>query len=105
MRSWYRRLTFFAPPLTTTLPRVTWPSPPSATLAPRRTERMVVPWNDSMKEDALSGERKRDFQGYLQRVRHTMHWPPPRIRTTLTLPWWEGAKWTLSWQMRSAWNR
>src|SRR2546422_8088603 len=48
MRSWYRRLTFFAPPLTTTLPRVTWPSPPSATLEPRRTERMVVPWKDSM---------------------------------------------------------
>src|SRR5712691_12768784 len=81
MRSWYRRLTFFAPPLTTTLPRVTWPSPPSATLEPRRTERMVVPWKDSMKEDALSGERKRDFQDYLQRARHTMHWLSPRIRT------------------------
>src|SRR5438105_5564997 len=29
--------------LTTTLPSVTWPSPPSATLAPRRTDNMVVP--------------------------------------------------------------
>src|SRR6185436_7374286 len=29
----------------TMLPRVTWPSPPMATFAPRRTERMVVPWN------------------------------------------------------------
>src|SRR6266480_1786801 len=85
MRSWYRRLTFFAPPLTTTLPRVTWPSPPSATIEPRRTERMVVPWNDSMKEDALSGERKRDFQAYLQRVRHTMHRPSPRIYASGTV--------------------
>src|SRR5712664_53443 len=81
MRSWYKRLTFLAPPLMTTLPRVTWPSPPSATLESRRTERMVVPWNDSMKEDALFGERKRDFQDYLQRARHTMHRPSPRIRT------------------------
>src|SRR5690349_6010300 len=32
----------------TTLPSVTWPSPPSATLAPRRTERMVVPCRASM---------------------------------------------------------
>src|SRR3954470_24840711 len=48
MRSWYRRRIFFAPPFTTTLPSVTWPSPPSATLAPRRTERIVVPWNCSI---------------------------------------------------------
>src|SRR2546423_12772897 len=27
------------------LPRVTWPSPPMATWVPRRTDRMVVPWN------------------------------------------------------------
>ena len=30
---------------TTMLPSVTWPSPPMATRSPRRTERMVVPWN------------------------------------------------------------
>src|SRR5439155_8251557 len=41
------RRTFFAPPLTTTWPSVTCPSPPSATLEPRRTERMVVPWNSA----------------------------------------------------------
>ena len=29
--------------LTTMLPSVTWPSPPRATLLPRRTDRMVVP--------------------------------------------------------------
>src|SRR6266850_2103610 len=34
----------------TTCPSVTWPSPPSATLEPRRTERMVVPWNCSIVE-------------------------------------------------------
>src|SRR5919198_1754701 len=45
--SWCRRRTFFAPALTTTLPSVTCPSPPSATLAPRRTERLVVPWNSA----------------------------------------------------------
>src|SRR5687768_7463592 len=27
------------------LPSVTWPSPPMATRSPRRTDRMVVPWN------------------------------------------------------------
>src|SRR3954465_1426877 len=43
-----RRRTFFAPPLTTTLPSVTCPSPPSATWPSRRTERMVVPWNSCM---------------------------------------------------------
>src|SRR4249920_3530963 len=31
-----------------TLPSVTCPSPPSATLPSRRTERMVVPWNSCM---------------------------------------------------------
>src|SRR5512140_2477976 len=45
MRSWYRRRTLRAVALTTMLPRVTWPSPPMATRSPRRTERMVVPWN------------------------------------------------------------
>src|SRR5438552_386014 len=57
-----RRLTFFAPPLTTTLPRVTWPSPPSATLAPRRTERMVVPWKDSMRERTYLGNETGIFK-------------------------------------------
>ena len=35
--------TFVAPPFMTMLPSVTWPSPPSATLPPRRTETIVVP--------------------------------------------------------------
>ena len=48
MRSWYRRRTLRAPPFKTTLPSVTCPSPPSATLAPRRTERIVVPCSCSM---------------------------------------------------------
>ena len=37
------RRTLRAVAFTTTLPSVTWPSPPSATLLPRRTERIVVP--------------------------------------------------------------
>ena len=36
--------TFFAPPLTTVLPSVTWPSPATTTCEPRRTERIVVEW-------------------------------------------------------------
>src|SRR6185295_14086535 len=48
MRSWYRRRTLRAPPFNTTFPSVTWPSPPSATRAPRRTERIVVPCSCSM---------------------------------------------------------
>jgi hypothetical protein len=39
------RRTLRAEALTTMLPSVTWPSPPMATRSPRRTERMVVPWN------------------------------------------------------------
>jgi hypothetical protein len=34
--------------LTTMLPSVTWPSPPSATCSPRRALTMVVPWNCSI---------------------------------------------------------
>src|SRR5258706_8796237 len=39
------RRTLRADALITTLPKVTCPSPPMATEAPRRTQRMVVPWN------------------------------------------------------------
>jgi hypothetical protein len=38
-----QRRTLRALALTTTLPSVTWPSPPSATRVPRRTDSMVVP--------------------------------------------------------------
>src|SRR5437867_7517541 len=48
------RRTLRADALITTLPKVTWPSPPMATEAPRRTERMVVPWN-SGKEGFMRG--------------------------------------------------
>src|SRR3954463_15640494 len=61
------RRTFFAPPLTTTWPSVTCPSPPSATLAPRRTERMVVPWNCSMGSRVgmrLAGDPRPETQEY-----------------------------------------
>src|SRR5205823_3594875 len=68
------RRTFFAPPLTTTWPSVTWPSPPSATLAPRRTERMVVPWNCSMGNcldgDATAGCQQQDYE---PQRRHATH--------------------------------
>src|SRR5512139_2738363 len=47
--SWYRRRTLRAVDLMTMLPSVTWPSPPRATSAPRRTERMVVPRYCSMR--------------------------------------------------------
>src|SRR5574340_39241 len=47
--SWYRRRTLRAVALITILPSVTWPSPPSATSPPRRTERMVVPRYCSMR--------------------------------------------------------
>src|SRR5947209_10948866 len=50
IRSLYRRRTLRALAFTTTLPRVTWPSPPSATLPSRRADMMVVPWNCSMSE-------------------------------------------------------
>src|SRR5690606_17524117 len=40
--------TLRAEALMTMLPRVTWPSPPSATRLPRRTDRMVVPRYCSM---------------------------------------------------------
>src|SRR5438046_247865 len=76
MRSWYRRLTFFAPPLTTTLPSVTWPSPPSATLAPRRTERMVVPWKDSMREKPIWGMKP----GYSRLLANRTPYNPGRFR-------------------------
>src|SRR5258706_16222726 len=39
------RRTFRADALMTMFPSVTCPSPPMATRSPRRTERMVVPWN------------------------------------------------------------
>src|SRR6185503_4370578 len=57
MRSWNRRRTFLAPTLTTIWPSVTWPSPPSATDAPRRTDRIVVPCRVSMgcSKDGASG--------------------------------------------------
>src|SRR5438876_8220018 len=48
------RRTLRADALITTLPKVTWPSPPMATEGPRRTERMVVPWN-SGKEGFMRG--------------------------------------------------
>src|SRR5579863_9889095 len=38
------RRTLRALPFMTVLPRVTWPSPPRATVPLRRTPRMVVPW-------------------------------------------------------------
>ena len=41
--SWCRRRTLRAVALTTMLPSVTWPSPPSATTPPRRTLTIVVP--------------------------------------------------------------
>src|SRR5262249_3101054 len=63
MRSWYRRRIFFAPPLMTTLPRVTWPSPPSAPLAPRRTARIVVPCICSM-GSCLAGDSRPETQEY-----------------------------------------
>src|SRR4029079_10603222 len=47
-RSLKMRRTLRAVALTTTFPSVTWPSPPSATRAPRRTERIVVPCSCSM---------------------------------------------------------
>src|SRR5437867_1987085 len=50
IRSWYRRRTLRALAFTTTLPSVTWPSPPNATLPSRRADMMVVPWNCSMSE-------------------------------------------------------
>src|SRR5574337_1214543 len=38
----------------TTWPSVTWPSPPRATALPRRTERIVVPWNvTALSEDPM----------------------------------------------------
>src|SRR5690606_411907 len=39
----YKRRTLRALPFITVLPIETWPSPPSATLPSRRTERIVVP--------------------------------------------------------------
>src|SRR6185503_9542610 len=39
------RRTLRAEALMTMFPSVTCPSPPMATRSPRRTERMVVPWN------------------------------------------------------------
>jgi len=38
------RRTFCAPAFITVLPRVTWPSPPIATVPSRRTQQIVVPW-------------------------------------------------------------
>src|SRR5438876_655286 len=48
IRSWYRRRTLRALAFTTTLPSVTWPSPPSATFPSRRADTIVVPRNCSM---------------------------------------------------------
>src|SRR5436305_10706801 len=42
----------------TTCPSVTWPSPPRATPPSRRTERIVVPWNVSIRGDAAFGNAR-----------------------------------------------
>jgi len=41
-----------------TLPSVTWPSPPIATRSPRRTETIVVPWNDAAAVEAAAREHE-----------------------------------------------
>ena len=45
---WWILRTFLARCFMTISPRVTWPSPATATLSPRRTMRMVVPRNCSL---------------------------------------------------------
>src|SRR5258706_3311468 len=67
------RRTFLAPPLTTTWPRVTWPSPPSATAAPRRTERMVVPWNCSIGDESPRCGPRPAKSSALARPRYERH--------------------------------
>jgi hypothetical protein len=64
MRSWCRRRTLRAVPFMTMWPRVTWPSPPRATRSPRRTDRMVVPWNCS----GMSSRRRSRSGGSSMRI-------------------------------------
>src|SRR5215472_7870506 len=52
----------------TTLPSVTCPSPPSATLAPRRTERIVVPWKLSMVELRAARAARGNLRRFLDEV-------------------------------------
>src|SRR5882672_500912 len=63
MRSWYRRLTLRALAFTTMLPSVTCPSPPSATFPSRRADRIVVPWNCSMRQRKMGVESRRSSLG------------------------------------------